>query len=93
MWPAAEVLGYPGVEESGGGTDFLRPPLPVETGELEGSIDMRSMRSFRRCCSWSAPCDLLCSMRARSWPPSDLRLLTKVSTFFCRLDTVSFISE
>lgn len=51
MWPADEVLEKPGVEDSGGGTDFLRPPLPAETGEPDGSMDMRSMRSFRRCCS------------------------------------------
>lgn len=48
---------YPGVEERGGGTLFFLWPPPIETGEpdCEGSMDMRSMRSFRRCCSWSAP--------------------------------------
>jgi len=55
-WPA-DGGRYPGVDERGGGTLFLRAPT--------GSMDMRSMRSFRRCCSRSAPppCDLLCSMR------------------------------
>jgi len=71
---------------------FFLPPLD-DTGEPDGSIDMRSMSSFSRCCSWSAPCDFFCSMFCKSWPPSDRLLFTNVSTFFCKLETVSFISE
>lgn len=91
------TAGYPpwfnGVEESGAGMLFLRPPAARTGEEPEGSMDMRSIKSLRRCCSWSAPCDFFCSMFWRSWPPSDRLLFTKVSTFFCRLETVSFISE
>ena len=58
---------------------------------------MRSMRSRRRSCSRSADApDEACflrSMDASSCPPSSRRLLTKVSTFFWRFSTVSFISE
>ncbi|KAH6607807.1 hypothetical protein Trco_004120 [Trichoderma cornu-damae] len=62
-----------------------------------GSTDMRSMRPRSRSRSSSA-CWLLlddrsCSIWLRSWAPSDLRLLTNVSTFFSRLSTVSLISE
>lgn len=51
---ADDVTGYPdwlrGVEDRGAGMLFFRP-LPADTGEPDGSIDIRSMRSFRRCCS------------------------------------------
>jgi hypothetical protein len=61
-----------------------------------GSIDSRSISPRRRSRSLSAwPPALFarsCSIWFRSCAPSDLRLLTNVSTFFSRLFTVSFIS-
>lgn len=69
------------------------PPV----GEVDGSIDIRSMRPRRRSRSLSAcPLALLArsaSIWLRSWAPSDRRLFTKVSTFLSRLSTVSFISR
>jgi hypothetical protein len=52
----------------GAGMLFFLPPPPddPDTGEPDGSMDIRSMSSFNRCCSWSAPDDLLCSIFARS---------------------------
>jgi hypothetical protein len=75
-----------------------------EAGELfcgddcEGSTDMRSISWFNRSRSQSTkapfwPDCFAASMAPRSCPPSLFRLLTNVSTFLCRLSTVSFISE
>jgi hypothetical protein len=71
-WGWAEVEGYPGWDKAdvdiGAGMLFFLAPLgpPAETGEPDGSMDMRSMSSLRRCCSWSAPDALLCSILERS---------------------------
>jgi hypothetical protein len=85
------------------------PPEPAELGALvllgefddgdpEGLTDMRSMSSFRRSLSQSTrpPFCVDCfaaSIAPSNWPPSLRRLFTKVSTFLCKLSTVSFISE
>ena len=59
---------------------------------------MRSMSSFNRSRSQSTKplvldsCFRSASIPDRSWPPSDRRLLTNVSTFLCSDSTVSFIS-
>jgi hypothetical protein len=71
---------------------------PFEGDDCEGSTDIRSISwlSLSRSQSTKPPFGLDCfaaSMAPSSDPPSLRRLLTNVSTFLCRLSTVSFISE
>lgn len=65
-------------------------------GDVDGSMDIRSISPRRRSRSLSAcPPEfavLSASIWCRSCAPSERRLLTKVSTFFSRLLTVSRIS-
>jgi hypothetical protein len=76
-------------------TDCARGALP-EVGDVDGSIDIRSIRPRSRSRSRSACPLALAALSAsiwpRSWAPSERRLFTKVSTFLSKLSTVSFIS-
>jgi hypothetical protein len=61
-----------------------------------GSMDSRFMSSCMRLCS-AAACPSVelffaCSIECNNCAPSALLLLTKDSTFFSRLSTLSFIS-